>query len=73
MYYQEFIRVKSTQLLQTAFRDICIMIRHLIVGVNCHDSTLCKQLQYTAVCTCLLAACALQVFLLILILQLWPI
>ena len=33
---QELIRntCKSMQLLQTAFRDICIMIRRLIVGVK---------------------------------------
>ena len=47
------VRFFNIQLLQTAFRCDCIMICHLILGMyiaaavtDCHDGTLCLQLQY---------------------------
>ena len=61
------------QLLQTAFRDICIMTRHLIVGVKYILTTMIiLHVHYansssTAVCTWLPTVCALQVILLILV------
>ena len=62
------------QLLQTAFRDICIMIRHLIVGVKYIILTtmIILHVHYansssTAVCIWLPTVCALQVILLILV------